>query len=163
MSCGLWVVSGCRRQYFDGDVSVNRTSFEKLRVYELAEILADTIGNVTLQWDHYARDTVGKQIVRAADSVGANIAEGLGRGTSADNQRFVRIARGSLNETKHWLRRAYKRHLLPEKTTAELRPLVDELAPKLNAYLRSISERAKAHRKGNSPPTTHDSQPTTDE
>jgi four helix bundle protein len=52
---------------------------------------------------------VGKQLIRAADSVGANIAEGDGRGTYADNRRHVRIARGSLNETKHFLRRAYRR------------------------------------------------------
>lgn len=122
---------------------MKRTSFEKLRVYELAETLADHLWTITLQRDQYARDTVGKQIVRAADSVGANIAEGLGRGTPADHQRFVSIARGSLNETKPWLRRAHKRRLLTEQTVRELKPKVEELAPRLNAYLRSISERAK--------------------
>ena len=45
------------------------------------------------------KNTVGKQIVRSADSIGANIAEGTGRHNFQDNQRFVKIARGSLNET----------------------------------------------------------------
>jgi four helix bundle protein len=85
-----------------------------------------------------ARDTVGKQLIRAADSIGANIAEGTGRGTFVDNRRFVRIARGSLNETQHWLRRAYKRQLLNERDVGALTSIVDELAPKLNAYLNSI-------------------------
>ena len=35
---------------------------------------------------------MGKQIVRSADSVGANIAEGHGRYSCQDNQRFVKIA-----------------------------------------------------------------------
>jgi four helix bundle protein len=83
---------------------------------------------------------VGKQLVKAADSVGANIAEGTGRGTFADNRRFVRIARGSLNETKHWLRRAYKRKLLTAHQIDGFKPLLDELAPKLNAYLNSIGK-----------------------
>ncbi|WP_366914315.1 four helix bundle protein [Mastigocoleus sp. MO_188.B34] len=39
---------------------------------------------------------VGKQIVRSADSVCANIAEGRGRFNDQDNRRFVKIARGSL-------------------------------------------------------------------
>jgi four helix bundle protein len=48
------------------------------------------------------------------------------------------MARGSLNETQHWLRRAYKRNLLNGKQVDKLKPIIDELAPKLNAYLRSI-------------------------
>jgi four helix bundle protein len=80
----------------------------------------------------------GTQLVRSADSVGANIAEGVGRGAVRDNQRFVRTARGSLYETKHWLRRAYRRDLLTSEEVDRLRPMMDELAPRLNAYLNSI-------------------------
>ena len=48
------------------------------------------------------------------------------------------MARGSLNETQHWLRRAYRRGLLSKDDVKRIRPIIDELAPKLNAYLRSI-------------------------
>src|SRR5438128_12197555 len=113
-------------------------SFEKLRVYELAELLADEIWRIVRKWDPFARDTVGKQIVRSADSIGANIAEGTGRGTYQDNRRFVRTARGSLYETRHWLRRAYIRELLNPEHVGRVQPLIQELAPKLNAYLKSI-------------------------
>lgn len=117
-----------------------KTNFENLRVYQLAESLADQTWSVVVKWNVFARDTVGKQLVKAADSIGANIAEGTGRGTFVDNRRFVRIARGSLNETQHWLRRAYKRRLLAEKEIRTLKAIVDELAPKLNAYLKSIGK-----------------------
>jgi four helix bundle protein len=113
-------------------------SFEELRVYRLAETLADEIWSIVLEWNIYTRDTVRKQLVRAADGIGANIAEGCGRWSHQDNRRFVRIARGSLNETKHWLRRAFKQKLLTEEQVALPKPLVDELAPTLNAYLSSI-------------------------
>ena len=115
-----------------------KTNFESLQVYQLAERLADEIWNVVGGWDDFAKATVGRQIVRAADSIGANIAEGSGRGSFQDNRRFIRMARGSLNETQHWLRRAYKRTLLTTKQIDNLKPLIGELAPKLNAYLRSI-------------------------
>jgi len=115
-----------------------KTNFESLRVYQLAETLADQIWSIVVKWNVFARDTVGKQLVKAADSIGANIAEGTGRGSFVDNRRFVRIARGSLNETQHWLRRAYKRQLLNDKEVRNLKPVIDELAPKLNAYLNSI-------------------------
>lgn len=109
-----------------------------MRVYQLAENLSDVVWELVRKWDQFERDTVGKQMVRAADSVGANIAEGAGRGTYQDNRRFIRIARGSLNETRHWLRRAFNRQLLTAPQVDLLKPLIHELAPKLNAYLKSI-------------------------
>ena len=115
-----------------------KSDFENLKVYQLSETLADEIWDVVLGWDRFARDTVGNQIARAADSIGANIAEGAGRGSFQDNRRFTRIARGSLKETQHFLRRAYKRKLLDDNQVNKIKPLVDSLAPILNAYLRSI-------------------------
>jgi four helix bundle protein len=118
-----------------------RTNFENLAVYQLAEKLADDIWNVVEGWSVFAKDTVGKQIVRAADSIGANIAEGTESGTFAENKRFVRIARRSLNETQHFLRRAFKRKLLQPSQVDLLKPVIDELGPRLNAYLNSIGQK----------------------
>ena len=115
-----------------------RTNFENLRVYQLAEQMADDIWDIASVWNTFAKDTIGKQVVRCADSVGANIAEGSGRGTYQDNRRFVRIARGSLYETQHFLRRAYRRKLLTTAQVNKLKPLIENLAPQLNSYLKSI-------------------------
>ncbi len=112
--------------------------FEELNVFKLAEQLADEVWNIVFSWKYFEKETVGKQLVRAVDSIGANISEGAGRGTSKDNQRFIRIARGSFNETKFWLRRANKRSLLNEAQTRNLKKLLDKLGPCLNAYLKSI-------------------------
>ena len=117
---------------------MGRTNFEKLEVYQLSERLAGQIWEIVASWDNFKRYSVGQQLVRAADSIGANIAEGTGRGSFKDNRRFVRISRGSLNETKHWLRRSYKRNLLTQDQIESIRPVIDELTPRLNAYLKSI-------------------------
>lgn len=93
---------------------------------------------IVRDWPVFDRRTLGQQLLRAADSVGANIAEGSGRGSYIDNRRFVRIARGSLYEVKHWLRRAYHRDLLTTNQVEDLKRILDELAPRLNAYLKSI-------------------------
>jgi four helix bundle protein len=55
--------------------------FEDLRVFKLAELLADEIWDIVITWKYFEKSTVGQQWVDAADSVGANIAEGAGRGT----------------------------------------------------------------------------------
>jgi four helix bundle protein len=122
---------------------LGKTNFENLQIYKLSEKLSDQLWKIVVRWDVLARDTVGKQLVRAVDSIGANIAEGSGRGTDPEFRRFLRIARGSLYETQHWLRRAYRRGLLNEKEVSDLLPLVKELTPKLNAYLGSIGTQGK--------------------
>ncbi len=87
---------------------------------------------------------MGKQIVRSADSVGANIAQGHGRYSYQGNQGFVKIARGSLNETRHWLRLDGSRNLLTQEQSDGLHLLLNELSPKLNAYLNSLTQKPKS-------------------
>ncbi len=113
-------------------------SFEDLDVYRLAEDLGDRVWDIVLNWSDFPRNSLGYQLVKSADSIGANLAEGFGRFHFAENRQFARISRGSLYETRHWLRRAYKRNLLSEKEIKKLRDLLDELAPRLNAYISSI-------------------------
>ena len=120
-----------------------KTGFENLRVYQLAEQLSDLIWDTVYKWEYLAQKTVGIQLINSADSIGANIAEGTGRGSFADNKRFAKIARGSLFEVKHWLRRSYNRNLLSENQIKTYKSLVDELTPKLSAYINSIGNRGK--------------------
>ncbi|MFB2923872.1 MULTISPECIES: four helix bundle protein [Aerosakkonema] len=122
---------------------MTKPNFQNLHVYKLSEKLADEIWTIVNKWDKFAKYTIGKQIVRAADSIGANIAEESGRYNFQDNRRFVRIARASLYETRHWLRRAYTRKLLTDEQIHKFIPIVDELSPKLNAYLNSIGNTPK--------------------
>lgn len=82
---------------------MEKSNFENLQIYQLSMKLANEIWEIAATWNGFAKDTIGTQLVRAADSIGANIAEGSGRGSAKDNSRFLKIARGSLYETRHWL------------------------------------------------------------
>ena len=117
---------------------MEKTNFVHLHIYKLSERLADEIWKIVVGWSFFARNTLGVQMLKAADSIGANIAEGSGRGSDPELRRFLRISRGSLYETQHWLRRAYNRGLLSETQIRQLVPIVTELTPRLNAYLGSI-------------------------
>ena len=120
-----------------------RTWFENLRIHHLSEEIADLAWEVVVEWSWLAQNTVGRQLINAANSIGANIAEGSGRGSIAENRNFAKIARGSLFEVKHWLRRAHKRRLLAETNVVKFRELIDELTPKLSAYINSIGKKSK--------------------
>ncbi|MEE4359014.1 MAG: four helix bundle protein [Desulfococcaceae bacterium] len=80
-------------------------------VYNLAEKLSDLIWYAYDKWTEKAKRTMGYQIIRSADSIAANIAEGYGRYTPSDRKNFYRYARGSFEETKAWLRKGHpQRH-----------------------------------------------------
>lgn len=117
---------------------MGRFLLDDLRVYRLAEELADAVWELVKEWGPFERSTVGSQLVRAADSVGANLAEGYGRASPLDHQRFVRTARGSLYECRHFLRRADTRKLVNRQQKRRLKQLTTELLPALNAYLGSL-------------------------
>jgi len=115
------------------------------RMYRRAEQVADEIWSVTIQWTPFAQDTVGKQLARAADSIGANIAESAGRFHPGDVIRFLYYARGSLHETRYWLRRAQVRNLILEAFSAKQAEEIESLAIEINSYIkyqktRSIKE-----------------------
>lgn len=129
-----------------GSSGAGKQGFERLedvRVYVLAESIADRIWDEVIRWEYFARDTVGKQLVRAAGSISANIAESYGRYHPRDVVDFLYHARGSLYETKSWLVKAKRRGLSKPEICEDLIQDVDNLAPQLNAYINSKRKRIR--------------------
>jgi len=89
---------------------------------------------LTRSWDD--RGLIA-QVRRAAVSIPANLAEGKGRGTSAEIARFSRIALGSLYELETLLEIADELKLGPRHETNELRVRLAKLAPQIPAYVRA--------------------------
>ena len=116
---------------------------EELKVYQLAMDVGDTIWVVVSKWNNFERDSIGKQLVRAADSIAANISEGFGRYHFKENRYFNFVARGSLFETKTWLDKAVKRNLISLEEFAKLKIEMNELGKLLNGYIRKIGQENK--------------------
>ena len=108
-----------------------RSAYRRLAAYESAARLGDDLHSVVATWRSLDQWTVGAQLLRAVDSVGANIAEGSGRYNEKDRRRFYVIARGSLFETEHWLARAEARGLLAPHYSRRL----DEIARPLTGLI----------------------------
>jgi four helix bundle protein len=79
---------------------------EDIEVYTLSETFADKIWFLVIKWEFFAKDTLGKQLVSSSDSIGANIAEGFGRYHFKENKNFCYFSRGSIIETKGWIKKA---------------------------------------------------------
>ena len=116
---------------------------EDLEVYNLSEVFADKVWLLVLKWDFFAKDTLGKQIVRSADSIGANIAEGFGRYHFKENKNFCYFSRGSIIEIEIWLKKARNRDLIDEDTYQLLIQMLENIHLKLNGYIKFIGNNVK--------------------
>ena len=114
---------------------------EDLEIYSLSESFGEGIWEVVIKWDYFAKDTIGKQLVRSADSIGANIAEGFGRFHYKENKNFCYFSRGSILETKIWLHKAKSRKLIEEDTYHLLIKKLELIHLKLNAYIKFIGKK----------------------
>ena len=52
---------------------------EELKVYQESMELGEKVWNLVIKWDNFSKDTMGKQLVKAVDSIAANLSEGFGR------------------------------------------------------------------------------------
>jgi len=113
---------------------------EEFKVYQLSMEIADKIWIIVDDWDYFAKDTVGKQLVRAVDSVAANLSEGYGRYHFKENINFSYYSRGSLFETKTWLTKARNRKLLTTPDYLLFNQQIEDIGIRLNNYIRSIGK-----------------------
>jgi four helix bundle protein len=113
-------------------------SLEDLKVYNLSMELGESVWSMVDQWNYYQKDTIGKQLVKAADSVAANLSEGYGRYHFKENKNFSYYSRGSLYETKTWLTKAHNRKLIPDADFRKLLLTIELISKMLNSYIKSI-------------------------
>src|SRR5689334_4673334 len=106
--------------------------FRDLVAYQLVAALSDELHAIVRRWKRIEQDSLGDQLLRAIDSVGANIAESAGRWQVKAKRHFLVIARASLYEAEHWTARAAARGLLATEYVERF----DEPARVLSGLLR---------------------------
>src|SRR5437868_4119849 len=78
-------------------------------LYRLFDEVSDWCWHSFENWSPRAQRTTGEQLIRAADSVCANLVERDGRWGVKDGINFFIMARASARETRMWLGKAAKR------------------------------------------------------
>ncbi len=113
-------------------------NFEKLEIWQLARELTTSIYRLTREFPESERYGLTNQLRRAAISVSSNIAEGSSRSSSKDRSRFIEIAFGSLMEVLSQLIISCDLGYIQEDAVNILRPSIEKLGNKMNAYKKSI-------------------------
>ena len=113
---------------------------EEFNVYQMAMETGEEIWKIVIKWDYFAKDTLGKQFVRAMDSVAANLSEGVGRYHYKEAQNFSYYSRGSLFESKTWLTKAHNRNLIKTEDYNRISAILESIGVKTNNYIKSLGK-----------------------
>ena len=118
-------------------------TLKKLEVYTISEKFSNDIWDIVIKWDHFKKDTIGKQLVLSADSISANIAEGYGRYFYKESKQFYFYSRGSIQETKSWLSECLTRKLIEPEICEPLIELCNKILLMLNAFIKFVRNSQK--------------------
>lgn len=118
---------------------VKTDGFKSLLVWQRAMDLAEATYKITNSFPKHELYGLVSQLQRAASSVPANIAEGYGRGSAKDEQRFLSIAYGSLMEVETYLVLAERLSYISSDDYRRLHQIRVEVGRLIVGYRRSKS------------------------
>lgn len=111
--------------------------------YKIAYHLSNYVWEIIIKWNQFAKDTIGKQFVRAVDSISANIAEGFGRYTKKDKINFYRYSFGSIKESLDWNEKSKARQLLQKDEYDYIHTELQKLPRELLSLIQYTKEKLK--------------------
>jgi len=111
-----------------------------IKAYQSAFALSNEVWEMVIKWKIFEKDTLGKQFIRAVDSISANIAEGFGRHHKNGKIRFYIIARGSLLECMDWIEKAKTRNLIDNEQYEKMTATLKNLPRLINVLIKQTKE-----------------------
>lgn len=114
-----------------------------ISAYKISFQLSNFIWDIVAEWNFFEKDTVGKQFVRAVDSISANIAEGFGRYTKKDKISFYRYSYGSIKESLDWNEKAKIRKLIDVREYERIFGELQKLPKEINGPIKFTNNRLK--------------------
>ena len=112
----------------------------EFKIIDHRDRISGEIWEEVIHWKYFEKETIGKQLVRAADSISANLSEAYGRYGYADRKRFAYYARGSLCETINWLQKSSKRGLIKKELELKIQTEINLLSMRINAYIKHLKQ-----------------------
>ena len=117
------------------------TLYKNLEAWKQAMQLVKDIYLLTKKYPKEELFALTSQTKRAAVSIPANIAEGIGRNFKRDTIQFLHIARGSLYELETLINIAIMVNIILDEDFINLTDRINELVKIINGLIRSYEQR----------------------
>jgi four helix bundle protein len=115
----------------------------ELGIYRLGVDVGEAVWQDVMTWDSFAKWTLGKQLVDAADGIAATMMEGCYRYSSAEQRKFFQYAFASSKETSlDWWRAKHKNLITDESRYNDVQSKLEDLFPQTLNYIHLMQENA---------------------
>jgi four helix bundle protein len=112
--------------------------FRKIKAWQANRELTVLVYQVSAAFPRDERFGLTSQLRRAVVSIGANIAEGCGRGSDADSLRFLQMSFSSATEALHHLITASDLGFLNDRDFTELDGRLESVRRMLAGFMRKL-------------------------
>ena len=126
------------------EIEIEKTylKLNDIEAYKISFHLSNYVWNIVyVEWDLFAKKTIGTQMVNAVDSISANIAEGFGRYFKKDKINFYRYSKGSLKESFDWNEKAKCRNLIKQEQYEYIFQELEKLPKSLNTLIKYTNDK----------------------
>ena len=117
--------------------------FNKHNSYKIGYKLSNFVWKIVNKWNYLNQSTLGKQLIRSADSISSNIAEGWNRYYKKDKIRFFNFAKSSFYETLDHLNKGAVRGLVSKEETDEIKKLIKDFPKEINGLIKGTNQNLK--------------------
>lgn len=122
----------------------DRKSFKSLKIWQKADLMFRMACVDVGEWPYTPiAKTISQQLLNAIGSMSANIAEGYGRGSPREFERFLLICRGSMSESDNWLLKAKDQRLITENRYREYLSLFEEISKMTGSFINKLRKQPK--------------------
>ena len=111
-------------------------SVEKLEIWQEAVEIVTFVYDITKKWPRDEMYGLTSQVRRAAVSIPANLAEGVGRSSPGEMARFAQIALGSLYELDTLLYLGVRLKYVAPTRVVPVRDRLTTLAKRTSSFIR---------------------------
>ena len=115
-------------------------SYQDLRVWQMAMDFAVAIYCAFPDASRANMRGLIDQVRRSATSVPANIAEGYGRESTRSYTQYLKVARGSLNETETHILLAARLEFIAPQTASDLLQSAETVSKMLSGLIASVNK-----------------------
>jgi four helix bundle protein len=109
--------------------------------YKISFNLSNYVWDIVVNWEYFAKRTLGQQWTESTDSMSANIAEGFGRYTKKDKINFYRHNFGSMKESMDWTQKAKVRKLITDFQYKHIMEQLNKMPKELNSLIKFTNEK----------------------
>ena len=122
-----------------GQNNVSSRDFRELKVWDKAHQLTLEVYKATTSFPREELYGLTSQMRRSSASIAANIAEGCGRGSTAELSRYLQMALGSASELEYHLLLARDLKILHTTAYELLDPRVTEVKRMLASFIQKLT------------------------